>query len=296
MTRLGRNRYGKAETRVVRVHRDGDVHTLIDLNVSTALAGELTDTHLSGDNAAVLPTDTQKNTVFAFARDGFCAAEEFALRLARHFVATQPAITTAWVDIEQYPWQRIVGGDGTVAPHSFRRDGSEVRTVHVEHGADGELVVGGISDLVVLNTTDSEFRGFATDAYTTLAPAGDRILATAVTARWKYDAPDVGGVAEPGEWDERFARVRECLLAAFAGTYSRSLQQTLYAMGVRVIDEVPSVAEIRLTLPNRHHVLADLTPFGRDNPGTVFFVADRPYGLIEGSVLRDGATPDPRAW
>jgi urate oxidase len=289
---LGPNRYGKAETRVVRVQRDGAQHELVDLNVSTALSGDLTDTHLTGGNAAVLPTDTQKNTVFAFARDGIGTAEEFALRLARHFVTTQAAISAAVVDIERYGWARLTGADGAPAPHSFRRDGSEVRTVHVEHGPAGEFVVGGVRDLVVLNTTDSEFTGFGVDEYTTLAPASDRILATAVSARWRYD----GGVTDSGEWDALFARVRECLLAAFAGTYSRSLQQTLFAMGARVIDEVPRVVEVRLTLPNRHHFLADLTPFGRDNPGTVFFAADRPYGLIEGTVLRDGAAADSRAW
>ena len=128
---LGPNRYGKAETRVVRVQRDGAQHELVDLNVSVALGGDLTETHRSGDNAAVLPTDTQKNTVFAFARDGITSAEEFALRLARHFVGTQDAITTAWVDIDRYVWARLTGADGTPAPHSFRRDGSEIRTVHV---------------------------------------------------------------------------------------------------------------------------------------------------------------------
>lgn len=293
---LGPNRYGKAETRVVRVQRDGAQHELVDLNVSVALGGELTGTHLTGDNTAVLPTDTQKNTVFAFARDGITSAEEFALRLARHFVATQDPISAAWVDIERFGWARLVAGDGTPAPHSFRRDGSEIRTVHVEHaahqGAGGELVVGGVKDLVVLSTTGSEFTGFAVDEYTTLAPASDRILATAVTARWRYD----GDVTESGEWDDLYARVRDCLLAAFAGIYSRSLQQTLFAMGARVIDEVPQVIEVRLALPNRHHFLADLAPFGRDNPGTVFYAADRPYGLIEGTVLREGTAADSRAW
>ncbi|MGQ0468236.1 MAG: factor-independent urate hydroxylase [Sporichthyaceae bacterium] len=281
---LGPNRYGKAETRVVRVERDRSGHRLVDLNVSTALSGDLTDTHLTGDNAAVLPTDSQKNTVLAFARDGIATPEAFALRLAHHFVDTQPAITGAQIDVEQYAWERLS------AAHSFRRDGSEVRTVHVSHP---DLVVSGVKDLVLLNTTDSEFVGFAVDEYTTLQPASDRILATAVDARWRCV---VGEGAESGDWDELWARARDCLLAAFAETYSRSLQQTLFAMGARVIAEVPQIAEVRLRLPNRHHFLADLAPFGRDNPGAVYWAADRPYGLIEGTVLREGAALDPRAW
>jgi urate oxidase len=285
---LGPNRYGKAETRVVRVQRIGDVHDLIDLNVSIALSGDLTDTHLSGDNSHVLPTDTQKNTVFAFAGDGIDTAEEFALRLARHFVATQEAITHTRVVIDRYAWDRLAVA-GEPAPHSFRRAGSEVRTVHVEHGTAEDLVVAGVRDLVVLNSAGSEFVGFAVDEYTTLAAATDRILATAVDARWRY-------AAECDDWDATHARARGCLLEAFARTYSRSLQQTLYAMGAAVIEQVPQVVEVRLALPNRHHFLADLSPFGRDNPGVVFHAADRPYGLIEGTVLRPGTLADARHW
>ncbi len=84
---LGANQYGKAETRLVRVDRDGERHTVRDLNVSVALGGDLESTHLTGDNAAVLPTDSMKNTVYAFARRyGVGQIEDFGLRLARHFV------------------------------------------------------------------------------------------------------------------------------------------------------------------------------------------------------------------
>src|SRR5690349_19326703 len=104
---LGDNQYGKAETRLVRVDRDADRHGIVDLNVSTTLAGDLAATHLSGDNSGVLPTDTQKNTVYAFARDGVGEIEDFALRLARHFVTTAPTIHRARVHIERYTWDRM---------------------------------------------------------------------------------------------------------------------------------------------------------------------------------------------
>ena len=278
---LGPNRYGKAEVRVVRVDRSGPEHRLTDLNVSVALSGDLTETHLSGDNANVLPTDTQKNTVYAFAADGVGAVESFGLRLARHFVASAGPISAARVRLESYAWERL-------GPHSFRGGGPEVRTAVVTHAASGTGVVAGVRDLVLLNTTDSEFTGFAVDAYTTLAPATDRILATAVDARWRYAAAD-------GDWDALWARARDCLVAAFAGTYSLSLQQTLYAMGARVVDEVPEVVEVRLVLPNRHHVGVDTAAFGRP-VGGVYHAADRPYGLIEGTVLRAGAAADPAEW
>lgn len=272
---LGANQYGKAGTRVVRVDRDGSRHELTDLNVSIALSGDLAATHLTGDNSQVLPTDSQKNTVYAFAKQhGIGQIEEFGLRLARHFVASQPAITRAVVDIAQYGWQRL-------GPHSFQRSGAETRTatVTVEDGAPS--VVSGLTDLVLLNSTDSEFWGYVKDPYTTLPETKERILATAVDARWRHESPEA-------DWAKSYQDVRASLVDAFVDTYSLSLQQTLYAMGRQVLERCPEIVEVRLSLPNKHHLLVDLSPFGLDNPNEVFVAADRPYGLIEGTVRRDG--------
>jgi len=282
---LGDNQYGKAETRVVWVIRDGPRHDLRDLNVSISLTGDLAATHLTGDNAQVLPTDSQKNTVYAFAkRHGVDQIEDFGLLLARHFVTSQPSITRARVDIEQYAWQRL-------GPHSFQRAGAEVRTASVTVDGDATRVVSGLTGLVLLNSTDSEFAGFVRDPYTTLPEAHDRILATAVDARWRHAGPVGAGPAADGTggWADSHNRVRAALVAGFVETYSRSLQQTLYAMGERVLRECAGIVEIRLSLPNKHHLLVDLTPFGLDNPGEVFVATDRPYGLIEGMVRRDDA-------
>ncbi len=282
--RLGDNQYGKAETRLVRVDRGGDRHTVTDLNVSTALAGDLAATHLTGDNAGVLPTDTQKNTVYAFARDGVGEIEAFATRLARHFVDSTPTIHRARVRIEQYTWERI--GD---RHHSFVR-AAGTRTTTVTYDGTATTVVSGVDDLVVMNTTGSEFHGFHQDRYTTLPETDDRILATAVSAQWRHASADTE------DWAESLREAKSHLLAAFADTYSLSLQQTLHAMGKRVLEERPELVEVRLSLPNKHHFLVDLSPFELDNPGEVFFAADRPYGLIEGTVVRDGAPPAGLAW
>ncbi|MDN3351397.1 factor-independent urate hydroxylase [Actinomadura sp. DC4] len=284
-SRLGPNRYGKAETHVVRVTRDGDTHHIRDLTVSVALSGDMEAVHLTGDNSNVLTTDAQKNTVFAFARKhGIESPEAFALLLARHFVGSQAAVHHARVRVEEDAWERV--GDGG---HSFARRGGETRTALVHHGDDGTHVVSGLKDLVVLNSGDSEFWGYVKDEYTTLPETHDRILATEVAAQWRHADVDA-------DWEESYPQARRHLLEAFAGTYSLSLQQTLYAMGDRVLDGLPGVCEVRLSLPNKHHFVVDLEPFGLDNDNEVFFAADRPYGLIEGAVVRDGA-PDPGpAW
>jgi urate oxidase len=287
--RLGANQYGKAETRLVTVRRDGAVHHITDLNVSIALRGDMTSSHLTGDNSRVVPTDTQKNTVHAFARQQPVGEiEDFALRLGRHFTGGFDHITSARVLIEQYEWERI-SVDGDPHPHSFRRASDEKRTTAVTVAGDRAWVVSGLADLVVLKSTGSEFHGYARDEYTTLPETDDRILATAVTARWRYLGTDV-------EWDETFASVRQALLDRFALTHSLSLQQTLYAMGEAALEAHPEIAEIRFSMPNKHHFLVDLAKWGLDNPNEVWYAADRPYGLIEATVVRDEAPPAPGAW
>jgi urate oxidase len=290
---LGPNQYGKAEVRVVAVDRSSPRHSLVDLAVSSSLRGDFAAAHTAGDNAHVLTTDAQKNTVFAFARDGVGSPEEFGLRLARHFAGSYDWITGARVAVESYGWERITVG-GAEHDHSFRRTGGDVRTAVVTVDGDEAHVLAGLADLVVLKTTGSEFRGFPRDRYTTLAETRDRILATAVTARWRYTRTDL-------DFDACFAGVRTALLETFASTHSLALQQSLYRMGEAVLEQFPDVAEIRMSMPNRHHFLQDLSAYGLDNVPdgagpVVYHAADRPYGLIEGTVLRDDAAPTEVAW
>ena len=284
---LGPNQYGKAGVRLVTVDRSGDQHVVTDFTVASALSGDLEGTHLTGDNHAVLATDTQKNTAYAFAREfGVGEPETFGLRLGKHFVSTQEPIHRAQISIEQHQWVRI----GSAA-HSFARAGAETRRARITVTADSARVSSGLGDLTVLNTTDSEFHGFPRDRYTTLPETTERMLATSVEAWWDHESTEV-------DWGKAYDDARGALLAAFAGTYSYSLQQTLFAMGSRVLADCPSVAEVRLSLPNKHHNLVDLTPFGLDNPDQVYVAPTEPYGLIQGTVRRDGAVPTegPQLW
>jgi urate oxidase len=291
--RLGPNQYGKAENRVVRVYRDTPRHQIRDLNVSTSLRGRFEDAHITGDQKDILPTDTQKNTVFAFARKiGIASIEEFGLALADRYLSVTPAAEGARIEIDEYAWDRI-DVDGTGHDHSFVRAGGGTRTTIVNVDGQGPErvahVVSGIKDLVVLKTTGSEFHGFLKDEYTTLPETTDRILATSLVARWRYVGTEV-------DWDKSYDAIRALLLQRFAEIHSLALQQTLYGMGEAVLEQHPDVAEIRFSAPNKHHFLSDLSPFGLDNPGEVFFAADRPYGLIEASVVRDEAPEAGNAW
>lgn len=285
---LGANQYGKAEIRLVRIDRDGARHRITDLDITSQLRGDFATAHTAGDNTRIVATDTQKNTVYAFARDGVGTPEEFLLRLGRHFTTAFDGVEGGRWEAEQHTWSRIpVDGEGH--DHSFVRGGTETRTAVVTFAGAEATVISGLRDLAVLKSSGSEFHGFVRDRYTTLADTTDRILATSVTARWRYGRVGL-------DFDQAYADVRLVLLETFAREHSLALQQTLYAMGRAVLETHEEIEEIRFSMPNLHHFAVDLTPFGLDNPQEVFWAADRPYGLIEAVVQREDAEQEHPAW
>jgi urate oxidase len=272
------------------VDRSGSRHELVDLTIDVRLEGEFDDAYVSGDNRAVLPTDTMRGTVYALAGDGPVGEPEaFGLRLARHFMQTVPSASLASVELVAEPWARVeVGGAGH--DHAFTSAGGGRRTARVTRHGTEEWVVAGVSGLVVLKTAGSAFGGFLRDGFTTLEDAPERVLATEVTAGWRYRDTSV-------DWHDSFARARRVLVERFAThDESNSLQHTLYAMGEALLGVCPEVEEVRMVMPNRHHLLVDLEPYGRRNDGGVFVATDRPFGVIEGTVVRPGASAAGRAW
>lgn len=286
---LGDNQYGKAESRLVRIYRDSARHEIRDLNVTTALRGPFEPAYLVGDQSNVLPTDTQKNTAFAFAKSkGITSIESFGLELARHFVNDVDPVEGARIEIEEYAWERAIV-DGAEHDHTWLRKGQEIRTAAVTADASGEYVIGGFKELVILKSTGSEFAGFLTDDYTTLAETHDRVMATALDVKWRFTTTDVA-------WDMVYSDIKTILVREFATLQSLALQQTLWHMGKAVLEAIPSIAEMRLRAPNRHHFSYDIGQFGLDNSNEVFIAADRPYGLIEATILRDDAPDAGQAW
>ncbi|KAF2415416.1 factor-independent urate hydroxylase [Microbacterium sp. B35-30] len=291
---LGANKYGKAENRLVRIYRDTPRHEIVDLSVTSQLRGAaLAGSFLEGDNAMIVATDTQKNTAFAFAKEhGIPSPEEYLLKLGDHFVSAFDWIEGGLWQAEQYEWERILV-DGVPHDHSFVRRGQGTRLATVQKIDGATHVTGGVKDLTVLKSTGSEFSGFPRDRYTTLPEATDRIMATSVTGRWRF-LPDA--VAAGIDYNGLYAEVLSVLLSTFASVHSLALQQTLFEMGKAAIEARPEIAEVRFAMPNKHHFAYDLTPFGLENPNEVFYAADRPYGLIEGTVVRDGVDAAPGAW
>jgi urate oxidase len=278
MSELTWNRYGKSRVRLVKVRRTRDPHELVDLTIDVQLEGAFDAVYLEGDNGPCIATDTMKNTVYALARqDPITHVELFALRLADHFAA-KPAVSVARVSAVEQPWGRLSSG-GQPHPHAFVQAGGEQWTTVVTRDQQGAAaIVSGLANLVVLKTTDSSFAGFPRDDYTTLRETSDRIMATSITATWTYQTGTSDFTAR--------AQIRRALVEMFAAHTSRSVQHTLHAMGEAALAACADVTAITLTLPNRHHLLVDLSPFGLDNPNEIFVATDQPFGVIEATISR----------
>lgn len=281
MALLAENRYGKSRVRVVKVARGQGVHAVREWSVDVLIEGDYESCFREGDNSDVLPTDTMKNTVYSIARESNAASiEDFAKELIAHFLTSYAQSAAVSVDIKEKLWRRVEV-DGHGHPTTFQQESAELRTTSV-HGARGAAVSvsSGLSGLVILKTADSAFEGYIKDRLTTLRETGDRLFGTDVTASWLYasDSLDFAGAR---------AAVRNALLKAFAEHKSLSVQHTLFAMAEAALAEVGAISEITLTMPNKHCLLVDLSPFGQDNPNEIFVPTEEPHGYIEARVTRD---------
>jgi urate oxidase len=278
MIELSANRYGKAAIRLVRVTRGPEGHRLRDLTVAIALEGDFAAAHTDGDNSLVIATDTMKNTAYAYAKthlDG--SLEAYGRALAEHFLEA-PQVDVATVNIKAHHWRQIDVA-GTPAPDAFVRGGEGTRVATITASRASTTVEAGVEDLVVMKTTRSAFSGFPRDRYTTLPETEDRLMATKVTAIWRYGSPGLDD-------DDVFDAVRTTLLEVFADHDSPSVQTSIWIMAKAILDRHDEVDEVRMVLPNLHHWLVDLTPFGLDNDREIYTPTTEPHGLIEATVRR----------
>jgi urate oxidase len=280
MVRLAENRYGKSRVRLVRVKRHADRHDYREWTVEILLQGDFASCFEGGDNSKILATDTMKNTVYSLARDSSAAAmENFAMELIDFLLRRNPQVSAAEVSVQEKAWEHL-NIRGKAHPTTFVNSTSENQTTRVSRPQGGPFsVVSALENLVIMKTADSAFAGFIKDSLTTLAESSDRLFGTAVRANWSYQAGQL-------DFSALRAKVREVLLEVFANHASKSVQHTLYAMAEHVLEEIPEVEDVELTLPNKHCLLVDLSRFGQDNPNEIFVPIDEPHGYIEARVRR----------
>ena len=260
---LSQSNYGKSAIRLVKVVRDEGRHELSDVTVDVMLDGDFRAAHDEGDNSALIATDTMRNAVYALAaKHDVSELETFGRTLVEHFVVTGPTVQRAQVRLVAHPWGRLGEHE-----HAFQRGAGGERIAIVTGDDHSSRIEAGVEGLEVLRTTGSGWSGFVRDELTTLPETDDRILATDYGASWQA--------------------ARDAILEAFGDHYSPSVQFTLRRMGRAVLKAVEAIERVRLSLPNRHHLLYDLSRFGLENANEVFQATTEPYGLIEGTVERE---------
>jgi len=272
---LASNTYGKSRVRLMKLARRPDRHDLKEITFQILFRGDFASCYQAGDNSKILPTDTIKNTVYALARQHeIVAIENFGQRLIDHFLSNNPQVSEVRVEMTEHLWNRV-------EDTAFTRD-AEKRTAVVTGTRDATTVEAGLDDLVILKSSDSAFEGYIKDPYTTLKETKDRIFATAVRAAWLY-------TPHSHDYNALWDAARQTIISTFALHRSLSVQHTLHAIGQEVLRRFADIREIRLTMPNKHALLANLEPFGLDNPNEVFIPTDEPSGYIEGTLVRRAA-------
>ncbi len=284
MITVAENKYGKSRVRLVQVKRRDGWHDLREWTVEILLQGDFDSCFTEGDNSKILPTDTMKNSVYSLARNSAATCvEEFAKELIDFVLHRNPQVSAAEVSISRKLWEHLEVV-GKPHPTTFVQDGGETQTTKVTRNRTGEFsVTAGFENLVIMKTAHCAFEGYIQDSLTTLPPAKDRLLGTAVRANWNYIRPDV-------DFNSLRVKIRETLLATFASHESKSVQHTLYAMGKAVLEEIAEVEDIELAMPNKHCLLVDLSRFGQDNPNEIFVPVDEPHGNIQARLRRHPVT------
>lgn len=286
--RLNAHRYGKSRVRVLKVLRDGDLHTIKELSARVLLEGEFDRSFTDADNADVVATDTMKNTINVLAHDHLGSeSEPFARRVSEHFLGRYVQISRVRVTLDERVWTRLNHAhsfthSSVVRP--FTRLVADSETGGEETGDRRPRRVrheSGVRNLIILKSTGSGFEGFHRDDLTTLPETSDRILASAVRATWRW-AED----REPASYAAANRAIVDAMLVPFAERYSPSVQATLFEMAGAALDACPEITRVTLVMPNLHCLPIDLRPFGRANDRTLFVPTDEPHGYIEATVSR----------
>jgi urate oxidase len=278
---LAENTYGKSSVRVMKVLRDGPLHTVKEWKVEVLLSGDFESCFTVGDNSQILPTDTMKNTVYSRARESTAECiEDFARELAEFFLSRNPQVEGVAITIAATTWDHALV-QGKPHPSTFVRGGSESQTTAVTYAQGGEVSVSsGLDSLVLLKTANSGFEGYLRDSLTTLPETSDRLFGTSMRAQWKYQSARL-------PFELLRSKLRDTLIQAFAGHDSKSVQHTLYAMAEAALAAVPEILDVELAMPNKHCLLVDLSRFGQTNPNQIFVPTDEPYGNIVARICRE---------
>jgi urate oxidase / 2-oxo-4-hydroxy-4-carboxy-5-ureidoimidazoline decarboxylase len=242
-----RSYYGKGDVIVYRLNRDGNPPAgqspVFGANVLLLVYGEaFWPTYTAGDNTGLIATDSMKNFIqretFEFCGDDLA---DYCRFLGSRFVDKYPQVDGAQVTALEVPYAGI---DGDVA---FGPSGPERATARVElRRRDIIEAVAGIRGFKLLRLGGSAFHGFVRDEYTTLPDIENRPVHMWLDLEWRY--ADAGAAFGRNGVT---SRARQIVRDVFRTFESGSIQQVIYQMGRRLLDEIPSLAEVHLEANNR---------------------------------------------
>ena len=303
---LARTTYGKSHVRLVKLTRLQDRHELRELAVGVHFEGDYEAAQAGGaepepvlvpDETKLLPTDAMRDAVYAIAKQHpIDQIEHFGIALIEHFLAGMPPVSRIRVEITEQPWTHL-NVSGMTHRHAFHRTTVEKRLTILSATRGTLTIESGVDDLFLIKTAGSGFESSIKDRVTDLRETSDRMFATTVRAIWRYARPDIA-------FRLHWQAVRQVILQTFADHDTRSVQQTLYAIGQAALEQCGEIVEMRLSLPNRPHLLVDLSAAGLENRNEIFMPTEEPVGLVEAVVRRAGIvagstppppTPPPRA-
>ncbi|KAH8358755.1 hypothetical protein KR093_002239, partial [Drosophila rubida] len=291
--------YGKDGIKLFHVNRDGPYHSIheFDIKVHIKLSGN--KEYTEGENSAIVDSDALRNLMCVLGKKhGIEGPEKFALMIIKETLEKYAHVVEISMNIETYPWQRIrqdkAKPDGSTENyehnHAFVFAPTALRYCEVimKRGDSKPTVISGFKGLRILKTTKSSFKHFIKDEYSTTPDINDRILSTIAEGAWEYAS--IENVDFKKDWET----VRDTVAKTFGGdpvhgTTSTATQRTAYLSVKQVLDDLPHVAIMTLTLPNRHYNNFDTRPFQSLVPGEnneVYIPLDKPYGIVYAELSR----------
>jgi urate oxidase len=288
---LGWNRYGKANVKFLRVVKDSPRHEVHEFIGQIMLEGPFEKAFTMSDNSSLVPTETQKNTLYALSKKyPIDPVERWTVLAAKDIMDRHKHIQSVFLHMDRLPWERVKV-DGKEHNHVFQRGSSGIRFTTMTWPRSGTpKISSGFKDLQIMKTTQSGFDGYVVDEYTTLQPTSDRVMCTKVLCEWTFaDGVNIDAI----DFNAIYANVQKTTIELFAGdaqkgVYSASVQATIYDIGRAVLRRFASVERITFKLPNVHFYLVNFNDFKTPllNNKEVFLTFDGAHGQIEATVER----------
>jgi urate oxidase / 2-oxo-4-hydroxy-4-carboxy-5-ureidoimidazoline decarboxylase len=268
-----RSYYGKGDVAVYRLNRDGKTarggSPVFGANITMLVYGDaFWPTYATGDNTGLVATDSMKNFVQREMLNYEGADLEDCCRfLGAKFLDTYPQVEGVQISAVEIPYATLPDSEVAFAPA-----GPDRATARLELNRDGVVeIASGISGFKLLRLGGSAFHGFVRDRYTTLPDIANRPLHMWLDLEWLYTEPSAGFSSGAVT-----ANVRRIVREVFHGFESGSIQQVIYQIATKMLEDIPGIAEVHLEANNRTWD----TIVERGEEIGVFTEARPPFGVL----------------